>query len=477
MLTSYLVIPFVFAFLIGISFFLKNPIYIRRLAKVFFVIHFIYSNLIFFCVNESEFAFLNLNFILDNNSQFLLILASLIFFLYSIFSKMFILKLHKVFYAISFLLLGLVNFLILSDNIFISYFSLFCIILVNYFLFVAFSKKQEEKTLKYQLVIDMMCYFVSFSLILLEFARFFVINDIGFAFSNLNSNLYKIEDFSITCAFFGLLIIISRLFNFLPFNGKNLFLSNKINPFVYSLCFVSFLILGCSLFLKTYINFDYLFYQFQDEIGIFLLLNFAFFVVMSLRQKNLFKFLTNVFSAVVVVVFFSIFSFESECNNAFLYSIFALCLSYCLSAFVFMILIDKFKTDELDEFKKIQDKTRISQFFITISLLNMASIPLLSFFGFELICFMIIFSTEYKGIILNIVPYCLALGVFLISLSSFGVLYKILIEPVQKVNIKFAFCNHQIIVCAILVFALIILGIYPEYIFKQMSLPVEIGQF
>ena len=279
MLTSYLVIPFVFAFLIGISFFLKNPIYIRRLAKVFFVIHFIYSNLIFFCVNESEFAFLNLNFILDNNSQFLLILTSLIFFLYSIFSKMFILKLHKVFYAISFLLLGLVNFLILSDNIFISYFSLFCIILVNYFLFVAFSKKQEEKTLKYQLAIDMMCYFVSFSLILLEFARFFVINDIGFAFSNLNSNLYKIEDFSITCAFFGLLIIISRLFNFLPFNGKNLFLSNKINPFVYSLCFVSFLILGCSLFLKTYINFDYLFYQFQDEIGIFLLLNFAFFFV------------------------------------------------------------------------------------------------------------------------------------------------------------------------------------------------------
>lgn len=477
MLSAYLIIPFIFAFLIGICFFIKNPIYIRRIAKVFFIIQFAFSSVIFFCFKESSFSFLNMNFVLDKSAQFLLFLASLIFFLYSIFSKKFILKMQRVFYSLSFLMLGLVNFLILSDNIFVSYITLFWVILVNHFLFSAFSKKEEGKYLKHQLFCDLTCFFISISLILVDFARYFVLNDIDFLFSNLSSNLYKIEDSSITFAFFGLLIMIARLFNFIPFDFKNLFLSNRINPLIYSMNFVSFLILGCSLFLKTYSNFDYLLYQFQDEIAIFLLINFLFFTALSLKQKNLFKFLTNIYRASTIIIFFSVFSFAKECLAIFLFSIFALCLSYCLSAFVFMILIDKFKTDNLDEFKKIQDDTKLSQLFIVTSLLNSACVPIFSFFSFELICFMIIFSIEYEGIILNIAPYCLAFGAFIISASSFKMLYKILIEPIQKMDSKFSFCNHQILVCTILLLAVIILGIYPEYIFKQMSIPFQIGQF
>ena len=56
-----------------------------------------------------------------------------------------------------------------------------------------------------------------------------------------------------------------------------------------------------------------------------------------------------------------------------------------------MVLVDKFKTDKLEEFKKIEDKTRFTQLFIVIALLNMACVPLLAIFGVELICFMAIF--------------------------------------------------------------------------------------
>lgn len=477
MLISYILLPFIFAFLIGISNFLKNPIYIRRVAKTFFVIQFIYTCILFLVPNVLNFSILNIDFILDKNAQFLLFLNNFIFFLFSIISKTFILKLHKMFYATSFLLLALVNFSILSDCIFTFFLSLFWIILINYFLSISFVKKEEENQVKYQITNDLIWYFIAASLILYDFTRCFILNDIDFTFSNLKPNLHMIEDSSTICAFFGMLIIIAKLFNFIPFNSKNILLSNKINPCVFFLNSITNIILGSFLFLKVYKNFDYLFFQFQDEISIFLIINFIIFAILTLRQKNLFKFLTTAFCTISIVIFFSSFTFEKECLSIFLYSIFILSLSYLLSAFVFIILANKFKSGNLDDFKKIEDKTRLSQIFTTIALLNMASTPLLPIFGFELICLMTIFSTEYEGIILNYTPYCLILGVLIVSLASFSMLYKILIEPTTKTYSQDSFCNHQIIVCLILILALIILGFCPEYLFEQMNLSTELGQF
>lgn len=477
MLNIYLIIPFIFAFLIGNSIFIKNPIYIRKFAKTLFLIQFFISSILFFCTNTYEFSYLNIDFTINKSTQFLLLLVNLIFFLFSIISKTFILKLHKTFYATSFLLLGLINIAICCDNIFIIYLSLFWIFLIFYFLSISFSNKEIHKQINYQLKNNLIWLFISLMLILYEFARYFVVNNIAFSFSNINSNLCKIDDIAIILAFIGFAIIIAKLFNLIPFNGKNLFISNKLNPFIFALNFSSSLIIGSSLFIKTYTNFDYLFYQFQDEIAIFLIINFAIFIILALRQKNLFKFLTNAFCAIIIIILFSIFSFEQECINAFLYSIFALCISYCLSAIVFMIIIDKFKTDNLDDFKKIDDKTKFSQLFITFSLLNIAGVPLLSIFGFELICFMLIFSTDYESLILNFIPYCLILGALILSLTSFGILYKILIEPVEKIKTQITYSNHQIIVCTILIFIIFVLGVYPEYIFKQINTLVQLGKF
>ena len=142
-----------------------------------------------------------------------------------------------------------------------------------------------------------------------------------------------------------------------------------------------------------------------------------------------------------------------------------------------MILADKFKTDNIEEFSKIEDKTRLTQIFTTISLLNIASVPLFSFFSAELICLMMIFSTDFDETILNFAPYCLIAGVFVLALCAIGVLYKILIEPSVKSKIQIKFCNHQILVCLLLVFVIILLGIYPDFVLNQINSVIQIENF
>lgn len=470
MLITYVITPFIFAFLIGINNFLKNPIYIRRFAKFLYIIQFIFSCVLFFFANTTSFEFQNINLILDKNTQFLLLLTNFIFFLYSIISKAFILKLHKLFYATSFLLLAIIDFAILLDNIFIFLISLFWIILINYFLSISFSKKEYTKQIKYQLTNDLIWFFAAISLILYDFARYFILNDIDFTFSNLNSNLDKIDSFSINYAFIGTLILVAKLFNLIPFNAKTLSLSNKINFYIYSLNFISNFILGYFLFLKLYTIFNHLFLEFQNEISIFLLVNFIIYVILTFNQKNLFKFITSAFCAITILAFFIIFSIEENYNAIFLYSISTLFLSYCLSAFTFMILADKFQTDNLDDFKKIEDKTRLSQIFTTFALLNIASTPLLPIFNSELIYFMAIFSNESEEALLNIAPYCFIFGIFIISLACFSILYKIMIEPTQKSNTQVSFCIHQISVCTILTIILGVIGMFPKHFLEQILL-------
>jgi len=131
-----------------------------------------------------------------------------------------------------------------------------------------------------------------------------------------------------------------------------------------------------------------------------------------------------------------------------------------------MVLEQKFKTDNIEEFKKIADKTKLSQFFIVASLLCLAPTPLLALFSAKSISFLVIFSTEYEGIILNIIPYCLIIGEALISLSIFTILHKIIIEPIQKAQNSTLFCNHQAMVCWILFLTLVLFSFLAQNIFK-----------
>lgn len=476
MLSAFLILPFLLVILFVISPFLKKSLYISRIAKITFFIELIFA---FFIagMKETSFTYLNIDFALDKFCSYLLFINTFVFFLFSIFSKTFIIKLHKVFYSFSLLLFGIINILLLSDNIFATLISIFWLFLVSCFFLVTFSKNENKKSIIVQLMSDMFWFLASIFSILKEFAKYFVANNINFSFSELSQNLYKIDDFSIALAFIGFLILIGRMFNFIPFRTKNLSVCTNVIPFVYYMQGCSFLIAGCFLFTKIYLNFNFLFYQMQDIITIFLLINFILFLFLSFRQNNMFKFLNNFFTANIIIGLFSVFSFEKECFRIFAYFVFVLIISYVFSSFVFIVLNQKFNTDKFDELKRINDKSKLLQFFTAISILNIASAPILAFFSAELISFMMIFSTDYEGSVLNFAPFVLILGAFILSLSAYGVIYRILIEPVEKICRQTSLSNHQVLVFIVLTFALVILSFTPDYIFKQIGTIVNIGNF
>ena len=476
-LNLFLLIPFIFSFILGCFSFIKNPIYIRGFAKTIFFFEFILAFIALIFCQDTNFSLCNIQFSYDKFSSYLIFLSALIFFLFSIISKTFINKLHRLFYATSLLLMGLVNVIVFSDNIFVSLISLFWIFLIYYLLSISFSKNEGKKNIIIQFMSDLFWYLTAIFLISKDFIRIFVVNDIEFNFSLLAQYMYKIDDLHILLAFLGFLILIGRLFNLIPFCAKNLSNSLVVNPLVYYLQGFSSLVLACFLFVKCYLNFNFMFYQMQDDIALFLLINFIIFVVLSIKQNNIFKFLVNIFSANVIIGLFSVFAFEQECFRIFAYFTFVLCIAYTLSVFALMILSDKFKTDRFDELKRINDKSRMFQFFITVSLLNIASVPVLSFFGAELICFMMIFATDYDGVVLNIAPYVLIIGAFALSAGVFNALYRILIEPPEKsINIT-TLASHQVIVFGLLVFLVVILSFCPNYIFDQIGTVMNIGNF
>ena len=325
-LNIFLFTPFLIALIFIIFSFLKNHVYLRRITKTIFFIEFILSFFILF-IKETNFPILGIDFALDKFSSYLIFLTSFIFLLFSVISKTFITKSHKAFHSISLLLFGLINLLILSDNIFASLILLFWLFITTYFFSLVFSKKEDKKNIIIQLMSDIFWFLTSTFLILKEFAKYFVLNNINFSFSQIAENLYKIDDFSIFLAFVGFLILIARMFNFIPFCAKNLSNSTKINSLVYSLESFSCLTFGCFLFSKTYLNFNFLFYQLQDEIAIFLISNFIIFVILTLRQSNMFKFLNNLFCANIIIGLFSVFSFEKECFRTFAYFAFVMMIS------------------------------------------------------------------------------------------------------------------------------------------------------
>lgn len=461
-----ILMPFFFALLLVLLRFVKNPQYTRRIAKIFSFIQFASYALILLCYQKESFSLFNINFVADKVALYLVFLTSFVFLLFSIMSKSFVFKLHRVFYAMGFLLLGLLNLAIFADNIFIFLITLFWIFLVNYFLSVSFSTKEAKKDIDVQLACDIGCIFLAIAFIIKDFARYFIINDIDFSFSNLIQNLYRIDDVAIVPAWFALLGLCARLFNFVPFSAKNLSISNKINPFIFSLNSITAYILGCYLFLRCYLNFDYLFYQYQDEIALFLLVNFVIFVLLVMRQKNLFRFLTSIGAINAIVVIFSVFSFEAHCSCNFVYYSIAYTVAYCLCAFVFAILKDKFKTDDVDEFRKISETTKTAGFFIVISLLNIVPVPFMALFGAQALSFMMIFSTDYEGIVLNIAPYCLFFGSIIVSLTVFGMIHKIIALPPSKDDIKIVLCNHQMLVCSLLAILSILIAFCARGLFS-----------
>lgn len=458
----FLFLPFVFAFLLGVLKAIKNPIYIRRISKTFFGFEFLLSIIILFLYPVDVFNIFSFSFSYNEISMYLIFLSSLIFMLFSIFSKTFIDKLHKLFYLTLMILFGLINFIILIDNIFLTLALIFWFLILIYLISISFSKKEVKKNASLRLMGDLFWFFVVIALNISGFAKYFVINDIEFSFINIVQNVYHIDDAVVAPAFLGLLILVFRLLDFAPFSTKKVNDIQKTNSFVCLISNIASFLLGAVLLIKCYKDFDYLFYEYQNEISIFLIANLVLYTLLIIKQKHLFDFLSNIFKIFFAFAIFVLFCFEQSTFEIFFKYIIAIILAWMFCGFVFAIISKKFKSDEIEELKRIDDKTKLTQIFSVLALLNIAPMPLFALFSVQLISFMSIFSIEYDAIILNITPYILIASAFVVCACVFRIIYKILIEPVESPNFEIQLCSHQVFVFIILTFLLFLLSLCPR---------------
>jgi len=460
-LDIYIIAPFLFALVLGCFAILKNPVYLRRISTFFSFIQFCFASLMYLSIYQTKFFILNISFNYDKFSSILVFLTAFIFFIASIISKTFILKSHKAFYSVLFLIFGLVNTTVLSDNILICFLNIIWIIFLGYFLNVLYSTKEAKKNINSSLKADVTVIGASSVLILFDFLRYFVLNDIEFSFSNILDNLYHINSLSSLLGFFGFLILVLKLSNLIPFVSNNISNSSKINPLVnYINIFVNYLLAGF-LFYKTSLVFGYFLEDFQEIIVSYLLFNFIYYLILSLRVDSIYKFLNTFIIVCFLINFFPVFVFKETGLNAYRYSIISIIVSFSLFYFVLALLSNKFKTDKFEDFKKISSKNHRVIFFIIFSILNMIGVPLLTVFVSRFLIFSTLFREELNGFILNLSPYILLFGCFVMALILLRVFNFILIEPVDNDKNTLVFSKHQTLILILLCFCILIMGLYP----------------
>ena len=477
LIKTYLFLPFIISLLFATIGFFKNPIIIRRSLKTFFFIMFFLFFLIFATHQNISFNFFSYSCTLDNISIIFLGLTSFIFLLFSIISKTFILKLHKLFASTLALLFGLINLAIVLDNIFAYLITIFWIFLSNHFLQVSFAQKENKKSLNNELLCNILLILLSAILINLNFSRYFILENITFNFTNISQIIYKISDLTIMPAFIGFLILSFKFFNLCPFNGKKLSNIAKTNQLLEILETPIYTILGTVLILKCFLNFDYLFYQNQNIITGLLVFNVIYYSFLSMKQDRLFKFLQCSFIAINSCAIFTLFSFNTNVGAIFGYYSIAIVLCFCLVALIFMLIAQKQKTDEINKLEKMNDTTKLIPLFLVIALLNFSKAPMFAMFQANLISFITIFSIDYESTFLNITPYILLLSTFILSICGFNLIGKILIEPTETMKNQVSLSNHQIITLTILSLALIIIGFFPQNTIELFGEIYQVSNF
>ncbi len=462
-------IPFVFALALGAFTFIKNPVFVRNLAKIFFFFEFIFASSILIFYENVESAVFSFNFSLNKTPAIFIFLLSFVYFLFSIISKTFIKKHHRLFYVLSAFLFALSNCLILADNVGVSLISVFWIFLIQYFLFELFSKR--EKRAYYKIALDIFWLLSGVFLISFDFLRYFIINEIPFEYSSFLQGFSHVSDFSITLAFLGFFIIISRLFNFFPFANNF-----QTKPFINFFNTVTCLILGSYLLIKIHSIFDYVFYQCQNYIALYLILNLFWFCVLILKQDKVVKFLNESIIISSIISIFPLFSFEQKGSAVFIFSVFSLVISYVFLGFVMLSLCKKFRSDNFSGFKRIDDKNKVDKFITSLALFNVACTPTLAMFSSFITIFLVVFSYDYDTVLLNISPYCLLLAAFGLVYCFFNVIGKIFVEP-QEIFKKPLYSNHQMFVFLMLIFVILTLGLlFPQFINYFVGI-LDVGNF
>lgn len=461
LLNTYILIPFVFAFLFVVLKFFKNPIRIKRASDILFFVCLIFSFILFISGDDYSTSFFQINFSLNRLTSIFSFVITFIFLLISLFSKTCIFKLHKMLRAALFILYGLLNLIIISDNIFCVFVCCFWLFSIFYFLYTSFAKDTKTKNdISYQFVFDIFLLLGSLFLIMFDFYRYFALNDIPFNFSNVSENIGHINHSSTAIALSGFLILTSRLFNFLPFAGNNISFSNRVNPFIYTCTMLTSSAAGGFLTLKIYSVFVNLFFEFQEFIFFFMLINFLWFIVLSCRQDSLTKFANCLIPACNIIAIVNLFSFKEYGVVSYTYSIAVNILSYCFLCLSFIVLSQKLNTDNIDELKKINPKNKILLFFIIFSILNFAGIPFFGIFSSRFLTFVNLFSSDLEGIFMNIMPYTAVVGSYILTFCLLNILYGIVIAPVQTKKNQDYLCKNQVAVLFLLLFVALVTGVF-----------------
>ena len=460
-LSIYIIIPFVFALIFGAFSIMKNPIHLRRLGITFASIQFAFASLIYLVMPKVTFSILNLSFGYSRFSSTLLFLLSLIILIISIISKTFILRSHRAFWSVLFLIFALSNSIILSENILLNILNIVWIIFLNYFLSITFSSSTESKeNINSELKLDISVIGISTALILFDFVRYFVLNEIEFSFLNISQNLNHIHPTSTIIAFFGFLILIFKLFDFIPFASKRIANSANVNPLVDYLNTITRYIIGSFILFKTGIIFAYLYWDFKEIILCYLGFILLYYLILSFRGDSIYKFLNSIMVVCFSLNMFSIFAFTERGLASFMYSIVATITSFSLLYFTLAIISNKFKTDNFDEFKKISPKSYSVIFFIMFSILNFIGVPMFSMFSSRLYILTSLFSADYSNWALSFIQCLSIIAYLVIAVISLRIFHAILIAPVNTQKNNFEISKHQILTLSILSFSILIIGLF-----------------
>ncbi len=451
-LNIYLVFPFIFALIIGIFNAFFNPIQVRLFSKIFFIVNFILSALIYLTFGFDTTKFLNISFTLDNISSLYLILNSLIFLIFNLFSKTSINRFHKLFYPIMIIINGLINFIILTDNIIALFVLIFWYILIDFLLKSTYLKEKAYfSTLKKQFALDITIFFVAISLFVLNLAQYFINIEIEPCYNIIQALLANFQVQSTILSFFGLVLICARLLNLFPFLCLNINNTNKINPFVSTFLLLNSTTIGSFLFLKLTKTFSQTFLSYKNAIIVFLLAGLFYYVFASFKNKNIVKKLTYLFASNLAIALL----LTQNKEEIFILYLFCLILSYSFCYFFSFILQRRFKSLDITVLKKIDIKSKSLKIIYLLSFLNLGYLPLFWLF------IPILLTLEEGFAENNLIIYPIVFGIFLLVLSVFNLIYQLFIEKSDRLQTDFKLSYYQFLSLAIIVIGLIVFSILP----------------
>ena len=449
-LNIYLVFPFIFALIIGVFNAFFNPIQVRLFSKIFFIVNFILSALIYLTFGFDTTKFLNISFTLDSISSLYLILNSLVFLIFNLFSKTSINRFQKLFYPIMIIVNGLINFIILTDNILALFVLIFWYILIDFLLKSTYLKEKAYfSTLKKQFALDITIFFVAISLFALNLAQYFINIEIEPCYNIIQALLANIQAQNTILSFFGLILICARLLNLFPFLCLNINNTNKINPFVSTFLLLNSTTIGSFLFLKLTKTFSQTFLSYKNAIIVFLLASLFYYVFASFKNKNIVKKLTYLFASNLAIALL----FAQNKEEIFILYLFCLILSYSFCYFFSFILQKKFKSLDITVLKKIDIKSKSLKIIYLLSFLNLGYLPLLWLF------IPILLTLEEGFAENNLITYPIVFGIFLLVLSVFNLIYQLFIEKSDRLQTDFKLSYYQFLSLAIIVIGLIVLSV------------------